>query len=104
MQKWGRCEKQETDKKDHRLQVSRGGPRSDGRKMEGRDVIVRERFRCDTNVVVVALQTLSVSELWHICFSHSNPLPSLSSAMASGLCKRSGSDIRSSPRRWKAQW
>lgn len=28
-------------KKDHRLQVSGGGPRSEGRKIEGRDVIVK---------------------------------------------------------------
>lgn len=73
MQKRGRCKKQETDKKDHRLQARGGGPRSDGRKMEGRAVIVRERFRGETDVVVVAAQTLSLSELWHVCFSHSNP-------------------------------
>lgn len=62
---------QETDKKDHRLQARVGGPRSDGWKME--DSVVIERFRCETNVVGVAPQTLSVSELWHVYFSHSNP-------------------------------
>lgn len=45
------------------------GPSSDWRKVGGRDVIVRERIRSETNVVVAAPQTQRVRVVAHTFFS-----------------------------------